>query len=34
MVFFFTHIPFVVYHTFNAMPMERLQQQQQLFSDT
>ena len=29
-VLFFTHIPFVVNHTFNATPMERLQQYQQL----
>jgi len=26
MVLFFTHIPFVVNHTFNATPPERLQQ--------
>jgi len=25
-VFFFKHIPFVVNHTINAMPLERLQQ--------
>jgi len=28
MVLFFTHIPFVVNHTFNATPPERLQQYQ------
>jgi len=27
MVLFFTHIPFVVNHTINATPPERLQQQ-------
>jgi len=26
MVLFFTHIPFMVNHTFNATPLERLQQ--------
>jgi len=26
MVLFFTHIPFVVNHTFNAIPPERFQQ--------
>jgi len=30
MVLFFTHIPFVVNHTFNAIPPERLQQYQPL----
>jgi len=29
MVLFFTHIPFVVNHTFNATPPERLQHHQQ-----
>jgi len=31
-VFFFTHIPFVVNQTFNAMPPERLQQHPLLFT--
>jgi len=30
-VLFFVHIPFVVNHTFNAMPKERLQQHPLLF---
>ena len=32
MVLFFTHIPFVVNHTFNAPPPERLQQHPLLFT--
>ena len=32
MVLFFTHIPFVVNHTFNAIPPERLQQHPLLFT--
>ena len=31
-VFFFAHIPFVVNHTFNARPMERLQQHPLIFA--
>ena len=31
MVLFFTHIPFMVKHTFNATPPERLQQHPLLF---
>jgi len=31
MVLFFTHIPFVVNHTFNATPPERLEQEYHLF---
>jgi len=31
MVLFFTHIPLVVNHTFNAIPPERLQHQHSLF---
>jgi len=31
MVLFFTHMPFVVNHTINATPLERLQQFQQCF---
>jgi len=30
MVLFFTHIPFVVNHTINATPLERLQQYESL----
>jgi len=32
MVLFFTHIPFVLNHTINAMPPERLQQHTLLFT--
>jgi len=32
MVLFFTHIPFVAIHTFNATPPERLQQHPLLFT--
>jgi len=33
MVLFFTHIPFVVNHTINATPLERLQQQKLCWDD-